>query len=72
MPQVNYTVDLIDGVWTVGLNGKRFGPYSSLDTAIAAASGAAHKAEAQGYEAMVTVNSEGAAPAAGETDRDAA
>lgn len=56
MAQVNYTVDLMDGAWTVGLNGKRFGPYSSLDTAVAAASNAAHKAEAQGYEAMLTIN----------------
>ena len=72
MPQVNYTVDLIDGVWTVGLNDKRFGPYSSLDAAVAAASQAAHKAEAQGYEAMVTIHAEDPTPAAGITDRDAA
>lgn len=61
MAQVNYTVDLIDGVWKVGLNGKYFGPYSSLDTAVAAASRAAHKAEAQGYDAILTINT----PAAG-------
>ena len=64
MAQVNYTVDLVDGAWTVGLNGKRFGPYSSLDTAVAAASNAAHKAEVQGYEAMLTINT----PAEPETD----
>ncbi|MBU1374400.1 MAG: DUF2188 domain-containing protein [Alphaproteobacteria bacterium] len=56
MAQVNYTVDLVDGVWKVGLNGKHFGPYSTLDTAVAAASNAAHKAEAQGYDAMLTIN----------------
>ena len=56
MPTVEYTVDLVDGVWTVGLGEKRFGPYSTMDTALAAAMGAARKAEAQGYEAMVTIN----------------
>jgi len=56
MARVNYTVDLIDGVWKVGLNGKHFGPYSTLDAAVAAASNAAHKAEAQGYEAELTIN----------------
>lgn len=56
MPQVNYTVDFVDGVWKVGLNGKQFGPYSTLDAAVAAASKAAHKAEEQGYEALLTVN----------------
>lgn len=56
MPQVNYTVDFLEGVWKVGLNGKHFGPYSTLDTAVAAASKAAHKAEEQGYEAMLTIN----------------
>ena len=56
MPQVNYTVDFIDGAWKVGLNGKHFGPYSTLETAVAAASKAAHKAEAQGYEAILTIN----------------
>jgi hypothetical protein len=56
MAQVEYTVDFIEGVWKVGLNGKHFGPYSTLDAAVAAASGAAHKAEAQGYEAVVTIN----------------
>ncbi|MDZ4373266.1 MAG: hypothetical protein U1C74_17840 [Phenylobacterium sp.] len=72
MPQVIYTVDLVDGVWQVGLNGKRFGPYSSLDTAAAAASRAAHKAEAQGYEALVTINTEGSVAAEPEGNRDAA
>jgi hypothetical protein len=62
MPQVNYTVDFLEGAWKVGLNGKHFGPYSTLDTAVAAASKAAHKAEEQGYEAFITVNTEGAAP----------
>ena len=33
MPQVEYTVDFIEGVWKVGLNGKHFGPYSTLDAA---------------------------------------
>jgi hypothetical protein len=56
MPQVNYTVDFMDGVWKVGLNGKQFGPYSTLDAAVAAASKAAHKAEEQGYEALLTIN----------------
>ena len=56
MPQVNYTVDFIDGAWKVGLNGKHFGPYSTLETAVAAASKAAHKAEEQGYEALLTIN----------------
>lgn len=56
MPQVHYGVGCQDGVWWVSLNDKRFGPYSSLDTAMAAASGAAHKAEIQGYEAFVTVS----------------
>lgn len=56
MPQIEYSVNLVDGVWKVGLNDKSFGPYSSLDAAVMAASRAAHKAEAQGYEAVVTVN----------------
>jgi hypothetical protein len=56
MPQVNYTVGFEDGVWKVGLGDKRFGPYSSLDSAVAAASKAAHKAEEQGYEAILTIN----------------
>jgi len=62
MAQVNYTVDLIDGVWQIGLNGKHFGPYSTLDAAVMAASKAAHKAEAQGYDAMLIINT----PAASE------
>lgn len=71
MPQVNYTVDFLEGVWKVGLNGKRFGPYSTLEAAVTAAANAAHKAEAQGYEATVTINTpeEGAPPSEG---RDAA
>ena len=56
MPQVQYSVDLVDGVWKVGLNGKHFGPYSTLDAAVAAASKAAHKAEEQGYEAFLIIN----------------
>jgi hypothetical protein len=56
VPEVCYVVDVVDGVWGVSLNGKRFGPYSSLDTAMTAASGAAHKAEVQGYEASVIIN----------------
>ena len=65
MPQVHYTVDFLDGVWQVGLNGKHFGPYSSIETAATAASNAAAKAEAQGYEAFITINTldEAAAPA---------
>lgn len=73
-PRVDYSVDFIEGVWKVGLNGTHFGPYSTLDAAIAAASGAAHKAEAQGYEAFVIINSgpaEAPEPEA-EADRDAA
>jgi len=57
MPRVVYSVDWVDGVWKIGLNGKSFGPYSTLDTAVAAASRAAHKAEAQGYEVTLNVNS---------------
>lgn len=74
MPQVNYTVDFMDGAWKVGLNGKHFGPYSTLDAAVAAASKAAHKAEAQGYEALLTINTPDAAaePQALEERRDAA
>ena len=75
MPQVHYTVDFLDGVWKVGLNGKHFGPYSTMDAAVVAASGAAHKAEAQGYEAFVTINSlpEDASETVGEArDRSAA
>lgn len=72
MAQVNYTVDLVDGVWKVGLNGKHFGPYSTLDTAVAAASAAAHKAEAQGYEALLTINTPPEPVAAAAEARDAA
>jgi len=74
MPQVNYTVDFMDGAWKVGLNGKHFGPYSTLDAAVAAASKAAHKAEAQGYEALLTINTPDATaePQALEERRDAA
>ena len=57
MPQIEYSVNLVDGVWKVGLNDKSFGPYSSLDAAVMAASRAAHKAEAQGYDVMLHVNS---------------
>jgi GH24 family phage-related lysozyme (muramidase) len=56
VPQVEYSVDLIDGVWTICLGEKRFGPYSTLDTAVAAASKAARKAEAQGYDAVLRIN----------------
>jgi hypothetical protein len=68
MAQVNYTVDFMDGVWKVGLNGNYFGPYSTLDAAVTAASNAAHKAEAQGYDALLTINT----PAAETEARDAA
>ena len=71
MPQVCYGVDFQHSTWWVSLDDRRFGPYSSLDTAMAAASGAAHKAEAQGYEAMVTVNTPDDTPSS-ERDRDAA
>ncbi|WP_397421876.1 hypothetical protein [Phenylobacterium sp.] len=57
MPQVTYLVEFAGDAWWIDLEGKRFGPYSSLDTVMAAASRAAHKAEAQGYEAMVNVRS---------------
>jgi hypothetical protein len=66
MPQVNYTVDFLEGAWKIGLNGKHFGPYSTLDAAVAAASKAAHKAEEQGYEAMLTINTPDEAPAQSE------
>ncbi|HEX7885160.1 MAG TPA: hypothetical protein VF474_04220 [Phenylobacterium sp.] len=56
MAQVIYAVDLIDEAWTVSLMGKPFGPYSTLDAAVRAASNAAHKAEAQGYDAVLTIN----------------
>lgn len=69
MALVNYTVDLVDGAWKVGLNGKHFGPYSSLDAAVTAASNAARKAEVQGYDAMLTINTPADAEA---QDRDAA
>lgn len=75
MAQVNYTVDLIEGVWKVGLNGKSFGPYSTLDAAVTAASNAAHRAEAQGYDAILTINTPADAPPQPERlaqDRDAA
>lgn len=70
MPQAHYTVDVIDGVWRIRIGEKSFGPYSSLDTALAAATKAARKAEAEGFEAFVTVNDLEKAPAA-EGDQDA-
>ena len=75
MPRVDYSVDYIEGVWKVGLNGKHFGPYSTLDAAVVAASGACHKAEAQGYEAVLTINTPGEVAEDStieERDRDAA
>lgn len=72
MAQVNYTVDFMDGVWKVGLNGKHFGPYSTLDAAVTAASNAAHKAEIQGYDAMLTINTPAAEAEANTEARDAA
>ena len=72
MAQVNYTVDLIDEAWMVGLNGKHFGPYSTLDAAVAAASKAAHKAEAQGYEAILTISTPPEPEAHGDGERHAA
>ena len=78
MPQVRYTVERVEGVWRVGLNDRRFGPYSTLETAVAAATRAAHKAEAQGYEAVVDVRTRepeaqpaaDAAPEAAPAERD--
>lgn len=55
MPQVRYTVDVQDGVWNVSLQGRSFGPYSTMETAMQAAMDAARKAEVMGYEAMVVV-----------------
>ncbi len=57
MPQAQYTVDLHEGVWNVTLLGRRFGPYSSMETAMHAAMNAARKAEIMGYAAMVVVKS---------------
>ena len=54
MPQAEYVVEQIDGQWKVRMGEKLFG-YSSMDAAVAAAVGAARKAEAQGFEAVVTV-----------------
>jgi len=62
-PQVFYQVDVQNDAWWVSLNERRFGPYSSLEAAMTAASGAAHKAEAQGYEAVVMVNTPADTPA---------
>ena len=62
MPQAQYTVDLHEGVWNVSLLGRRFGPYSSMDTAMLAAMNAARRAEAMGYQAMVVVKSDEDAP----------
>lgn len=62
MPSVEYSVDLVEGIWTIGLGEKRFGPYSTIEKAVAAAVAAAEKAEAQGYEAMVTINTAPEAP----------
>jgi hypothetical protein len=72
MAQVNYTVDFVEGVWKVGLNGRQFGPYSSLDAAVQAASKAAHKAEAQGYDATLTINTPPELAAELEDDRNVA
>jgi len=69
MPQVCYTVDFLGGSWKIGLNGKHFGPYSTIETATAAASKAAHQAEAQGYEAVLIINS--AEPAKEEPQQEA-
>ena len=55
MPQAQYTVDFHEGAWRVTLLERHFGPYSSMDTAMKAAMGAARKAEVMGYEAMVVV-----------------
>jgi hypothetical protein len=72
MPRVDYSVDFLEGVWKVGLNGRFFGPYSSFDAAMAAASDAAHKAEARGYEAVLTVNNSPADAERPVEDRNAA
>jgi hypothetical protein len=63
VPTVEYVVEFLDGAWKVGLNGKHFGPYSTMDTAVAAATGAARKAEAQGYQVIVRMEG---TPEAGE------
>ena len=70
MRQAAYTVDFIDGTWKIGVNGKTFGPYSTRETAIAAAVKAARKAEEQGYEVVLKVLGEEAP--ADEADRNAA
>ena len=72
MPQAFYTVDFVEGVWKIGVNGRMFGPYSSRETAIAAAVKAGHKAEAEGFEVVLKVLGGEAAEAAAEADRDAA
>ena len=54
MPQAHYVVDLAEGRWTVRIGEKTF-TYSSQDAAVAAAMGAARKAEDQGFEVTVTV-----------------
>jgi hypothetical protein len=55
MAKAEYQVAMHEGVWTVALNGARHGPYSSQHTAVTAAMGAAHKAEAMGHEVSVEV-----------------
>ena len=76
MTEVRYAVDFHDGAWCVRLNDKRFGPYSSLDAAVLAATGAARKAEAMGYEALIEIDASEPPPAAAagrdEADRNAA
>lgn len=56
MPLAHYIVGLVGDRWAVRLGEKAF-PYSSLDAAVAAAVAAARKAEEQGFEAKVTIES---------------
>ena len=55
MATVEYAVEFRGDAWAVDLNGKAFGPYSTLDAAVAAATAAARKAEAMGYQATVRI-----------------
>ncbi len=72
MARAEYVVALVEGEWTVSLNGAPHGPYSSQETAARAAIEAAHKAEAMGHEASVEVRDAGAgAVAAMETEPEA-
>ena len=71
MAEVRYVVDFHDGAWRVGLNDKRFGPYSTLDAAVHAATNAARKAEAIGYQALIEIAASEPPPANAEERREA-